>query len=156
MIGSNFSLRVSVRLGKAQMGRFDPGRQTLLGAENPAKAWWSAAALGTPGVVDVCLVFTLYRNLPSSCDAQKMETCQGKSLPQIHTQIFLKRFIKSWRCMRQEMNEGEGNVCASCNGPSEGAKRHRACDDLGSHTQEHVEIWGSQKEPFTTLPQFNS
>lgn len=38
MIGGNFSLRVPVSSGTAQMVGLDPGRGTLLGAENPAKS----------------------------------------------------------------------------------------------------------------------
>lgn len=38
------------------------------------------------------------------------------------------------------MNKGDENFCTSCNGPTEGAKSHHACDDLGSHAQQHVEI----------------
>lgn len=38
MIGSNFSLRVSICSGNTQLVQLDPGRGTLVGAENPAKS----------------------------------------------------------------------------------------------------------------------
>lgn len=115
MIGSNFSLRVSVSSGNTQLVWLDPGRGTLLGSENPAKSMVITRSSGSMRRWRWCLVSTLYCNLPPSLRTQKMKTGWGKNLSQYTPHFFLKRCIKSWGCMRQDTDEEDVNFCTFCN-----------------------------------------
>lgn len=87
MIGSNFSRRVSVSSGKVQMAGLDPGGQTLLEAEDPAESMVITSSLeNLKSFADVRRLFHILLK-----SAQKMKTCQEKSLPQIHTQFLSKK-----------------------------------------------------------------
>lgn len=90
MIGSNFSLRVSVRPGKAQMGRLDPGRQTLLGAENPAKHG-DHVQLWELGGLPICVCFHIVLTFPTILRCPENGNLSGKELLQIETQFLSEK-----------------------------------------------------------------
>jgi hypothetical protein len=78
MIGGNFSLRVSVSSGNAQMVGLDPGRGTLLGAENPAKKHADHVQLRGLKELQMHVGFsTLYCNLPLSLRCSENEGSSG-------------------------------------------------------------------------------
>lgn len=106
MIGGNFSLQVSVSSGNAQMVGLDPARGTPLGAESPAKSMLITCSFGDSRSCRCASGFPYCTEISHClCSAQKMKAHQGNSLPQIHTQFFLKRFIKSGSRIRQETNK---------------------------------------------------